>query len=778
MRAMLLITALVLVSSPLVAQSSARFTPEDMLEVVTYSPLDLSPDGRWLAANEAKARDRLGANNHRDFDPTFVRFTTGDLVIIDTQTGAQTKPLAGRGRVRFAEWSPDGTRLLVTILRPGAELPEAWVWNRADGRTSTVRMPTTHYVAETGEFHWSADGREVILALRSRAWRERAGQQFRLLTEGPIVRMSSREPFLGWEELARLGRLRSIVAVDVANGSIRDLVPETPIAGQFTIGGGTGSISADRTRLSFAIDTVSRTPYARLSVPGKRETRVIVPPSHPRHAQAQLQARLETEKALEVQWAEDGLRYAYAQDGRVFLGTLDGAVEGEDGRLRTIERQIAGPPQDAAGGDSRPVDNDESNDATRERRARENFALVRFDTGGGWALISNAEGFWEVDAEAGGRQLVVASDTAAGTPLFRFVDMSADGHALFFTSSVRTQWDRGIHRYDRMRRQLTALVRDAHRYSDVRLSKDGSTLVFNRAEGSRPPDLHTIAAAGGEPRRLTHANPRFDDPRLARTELISYLDADGSRQYGVVYYPPDYESGRTYPTILHLYEQFFDDGFEATDKMLNTHGYIVLRPSVPTRADPGYVNESWLKGATAAVNRLIEMGVADSARVGVYGCSYGGFATSLLVTQTNRFKAAIAIAPPTNMVSFYTESPRMGMRNMAFHEAHGDRQLNIAGTLWDAPVRYLQNSAVMAANRVSTPVLILSGGQDHNVPVGQSAELFYALRRLGKDVEWVNYLNAGHCTPWTTEEDFLDYQRRILNWFDEHLRREPRTAAG
>jgi dipeptidyl aminopeptidase/acylaminoacyl peptidase len=771
MRTTILLAGLAFLPGVTGGQAVPQFTPEDMLDVVTHTPLDLSRDGRWLAFNVSTVRDRLGVNNYRDFDPTHIRFIAGDLVVMDTRTGEETRPLTGRVGVRSAEWSPDGSRLLLIVVHSGAELPEALIWDRATGQTASVRVPDSHYVSETGEFHWIADGREVILSLRRRAWREKTAKDFGTLTSGPVVVMSSRHDFLGWEEMARLGRLRSIAAIDLTSGSVRELVPETPIAGQFTISGGTGSLSADGTRISFAVDTVSRTPYAKLSVPGKRESRVILPTSHARHDWALMQARLETEKALELAWSEDGRSYAYAKGGRVFVGSLDGATVGEEDTLLTTERQIAGPPADTTEAAARETPGSELPDSIREGKAEESFSLVRFDPQGAWLLALNKEGFWEVDATSGSRQLVLASDTAAGTPLFRFVDLSPTGDALYFTSSTRTHWERGIHRYDRANRRLSALVQDVHRYSDVRLSRDGSTMMFSRAEGSRPADLFVMPASGGPLRRLTHGNPRFDDPRLARTELISYLDVDGRSQFGVVYYPADYEPGRPYPTVLHLYEQFFDDAFEASDKMLNTNGYVVLRPSAPTKADPGYANESWLKGVSGAANKLIEMGVADSARLGVYGCSYGGFATSLLVTQTNRFKAAIAIAPPTDMFSFYTESPRMGMRNMAFHEAHGEWQLNIAGTLWEAPLRYLQNSAISAANRVSTPLLILSGGQDHNVPVGQSAELFYALRRLGKEVEWVNYVNAGHCTPYTTEEDFIDYHQRILDWFDEHLKK-------
>ena len=80
-------------------------------------------------------------------------------------------------------------------------------------------------------------------------------------------------------------------------------------------------------------------------------------------------------------------------------------------------------------------------------------------------------------------------------------------------------------------------------------------------------------------------------------------------------------------------------------------------------------------------------------------------------------------------------------------------------------------TAIMAADRIRTPLLILSGTEDHNVPVAQDAELFYALRRLGREVEWVNYRKGGHCMTYSTEDDFKDFNRRIVDWFDRHLKK-------
>ena len=132
---------------------------------------------------------------------------------------------------------------------------------------------------------------------------------------------------------------------------------------------------------------------------------------------------------------------------------------------------------------------------------------------------------------------------------------------------------------------------------------------------------------------------------------------------------------------------------------------------------------------TAAANKLIDMGVADPDRLGVQGTSYGGYATVLLITQTDRFKAAINISGKVDMMSFYTDSPRLGVRNTHAPEKSQDR---IGGTLWEYPERYssTRRSCTPIASRrrcCASPATRIQRARS------QSREMFYALRRLGKD---------------------------------------------
>jgi dipeptidyl aminopeptidase/acylaminoacyl peptidase len=181
----------------------------------------------------------------------------------------------------------------------------------------------------------------------------------------------------------------------------------------------------------------------------------------------------------------------------------------------------------------------------------------------------------------------------------------------------------------------------------------------------------------------------------------------------------------------------------------------------------GFPGEAWLKGVTAAANKLIEMGVADSARLAVQGQSYGGYATNLLVTQTNRFKAAVNISGKVDLISFYTDSPRLGVRNVNAAEKTQDR---IGATMWQQPQKYEAHSAILFADRITTPLMLITGEQDSNVPADNTREMYYALRRLGKEVVWVNYMNGGHGGGTASVEDFLDMERRVLEWYDAKLK--------
>jgi dipeptidyl aminopeptidase/acylaminoacyl peptidase len=377
---------------------------------------------------------------------------------------------------------------------------------------------------------------------------------------------------------------------------------------------------------------------------------------------------------------------------------------------------------------------------------------------------------WLIELANGARKMIAPiTDTISG-PRVTVAAWTEDGQTLYLSRASRTSWDRALIKVDRASGNADTLVKDGRIYGAPRLSKDGSRMALTIAASGLPADLWMAGARFDGAKRIMASNPQLAGRAMPRTELVKYLDADGRPQFGVLTLPPGARTNL--PTVFSVYEDFFDDTFDASTMYLASNGYAVMKPSVTF--DIGYPGEAWLKGVTASANKLIELGITDSAKLGVHGTSYGGYATNLLITQTNRFKAAINISGKVDMISFYTDSPRLGVRNVNAAERTQDR---IGATMWEQPQKYVQHSAVMFADRIRTPLLLMTGGEDHNVPALNTREMYFALRRLGRTVEWVNYVNGGHGIPMTNAAEFTDWHNRLLGWYDKYLKAPAKTPA-
>ncbi len=718
------------------AQLRARtpFTANDALDVTTAQIADLSADGRWLLVTTASRRDGLGVDYRRDTDPTYLRVSPARVSLIDTRDASQRDIFPTKVTVRSVQLSPDASRVAALVLRN--DRLEPVVWDRASGRTRTLPVPAGLYVAEASDLKWTADGTHVIVALHTDVWKREEAAEFARMTRGPVFVQDGSDPFLAWDKLRRDGNTRAVYSLDATTGKATELL-STAMYQSF-------QLSEDDSLITWQADNTKKTDYDVIFGTDSRLMARRVAGGAPMEL-------LPSVKGLSPMWARDGRHLAYSKDGRVFVRAIGDSAA----------RQIAGP--DSASAARAASD---TSPAARAARALERYSVVRWSPTADAVLLSNAHGLWLAPLSRGEMTLVIATnDTVPSTPRVSPVAWSDDGRYLYLAAASRTTWERGVTRFDRTTGQTMTLARDARLYGNVRLSKNGAVLVFSRGEGNRPQDLYVADAAMAGARQLTTLNPGLDAKTLATTRLINYHDADGKTRYGVVYLPAGYSTEQKYPTLFSVYEDFFDDTFDASLNVLSSQGYVVVKPSVGF--ETGFPGEAWLKGVTTSANALVEAGIADSSKLGLYGTSYGGYATNLLITQTGRFRAAVNVSGKVDMVSFYTDSPRLGVRNVHAAEKSQDR---IGATLWQQPQKYIAHSAIFFADRITTPLLLITGAQDPNVPAENTREMYYALRRLGKPVTWVNYMNSGHGTPGTTAEDFIDYHERISAFFDRHLK--------
>ena len=719
----------------------AAFTVDDMLDVVNLSIGDLSRDGRLLAASATTLRDRIGIDNSRYGDPTYVAPQLSQVYVIETQTGKTQQLFPEKRQVRNIRWSPDGSRLAL-LVRKG-DVFEPVIWDRASGRLAAVTLPAGRFVSANSELDWSPDGERLLFSTNSAEWRRNAAERFRYESSGPVVfHYSKTEPFLAWLELSRMSQLKSVAVCDVKSGQVREFLPEKRINSY--------DLSRDGSFLIYYEDITKKTDYETINgVDNHVQTASFA------GGQARTVIK-DTHGLTNIIWSRESRHYAYAKQGNIFFGSVD------DGEPRQLTGQK--PEEKTEPAAVKPAGEDAD-------KTKESYTPVRLSPAGDRLAATNRQGFWIVDTAAGSRELFLKTpeeDTQA--PRYQVVDWDSKGENLYLSYASRMKWERGLVRYNIAAKKLEDLIKDARIYGGFRQSDDGSTFVFLGGEGNRPQDLYVADSDFRSVRRLLESNPQLAARNLGKTELFTYLDADGKKLSGVLYYPVDYQAGKKYPTVFNIYEQFFDDTFNATITILNNNGYAVAQPSV--NLEIGHPGEAWAKGVTAAANKLIEMGIADPERLGVQGTSYGGYATNLLIAQTNRFKAAINISGKVNMVSFYTDSPRLGVRNTHAPEKSQDR---IGATLWQQPQKYIEHSAVMSADRIKTPLLLMTGELDSNVPARQAMEMYYALRRLDREVAWVQYTRGGHGMPTTSIDEVRDYHRRILDWYDMHLKKEAKA---
>jgi dipeptidyl aminopeptidase/acylaminoacyl peptidase len=309
------------------------------------------------------------------------------------------------------------------------------------------------------------------------------------------------------------------------------------------------------------------------------------------------------------------------------------------------------------------------------------------------------------------------------------------------------------------------------------LAAEGApVLAFSRETAGDYPDLWVTDPDLRSGRRVTSAGAQREGLLWSTARrLLDYKSAKGDPLQATLHLPAGYQEGQRYPTVVYIYERLspFHHRFWPPDpsgfspSLYTSAGYAVLMPDIRYHVDDPGMSAVW--SVLPALEAAVRTGVVDPARVGLHGHSWGGYQTAFLVTQTDKFRAAVAGAPLTNLISMYSSIYwNTGSANQPIFVSSQGR---FSGDFLDNLDAYVRNSPVFQAAKITTPLLLLHNDKDGAVDFNQGIELFNILRRLRKPVVMLQYEGENHGL--VKAENQRDYSTRMREFFDHHLRDAP-----
>ena len=299
------------------------------------------------------------------------------------------------------------------------------------------------------------------------------------------------------------------------------------------------------------------------------------------------------------------------------------------------------------------------------------------------------------------------------------------------------------------------------------ISSDGETLGFIQQSFDKPPEVW--AGKSGEWKQITHRNEGLR-PAWGKSVSLHWTTDIGKVQ-GWLTYPSDFDPAKKYPLIVRVHggpswavTPAWPTRWEYA-MALPSQGYFVFQPNprgsygqgekftAANVKDFGYGD---FRDIMAGVDEAIKSAPIDPQRIGLTGWSYGGYMTMWGVTQTNRFRAAVAGAGLSDWLSYYGEN-KIDQWMPPFFGAN----------VYDDPAVYAKSSPITFIKNVKTPTLVVVGDSDGECPPPQSYEFWHALRTLGVPTQLVIYPHEGH--EFADPAHSRDVMERAVAWFNQYL---------
>lgn len=726
-----------------------------MLEFPAYMPIGLSPDGKFVTYSTRDPLRRVAPKEVRFKETGVHMFVAGlDIWVADTQTGESKNITAGRGSNWAPAWSPDGKFLAFYSDRGG--VASLWVWQRS---TDTMHQISDLEIRSTfgWELQWTPDGKQVLVSLKSESIKPGpAFEKKEILPENDqesgkdgalTVRVfrsitseeeNSDENNLGTNFFDISDRKIDLALVDVASGEVNRIAKDVvPIWTR---------ISPDGTHVAFTNALGIRVPGTFTALldlelvsiaDGKQRTLAKAVPMGNGGGRA----------SMDVSWSPDSKTLVYPSvDGKTpdntFVVSLNGDIRAV---TETPHPQFQGKAVWDKEGDN-----------------------IYFVEGNSLWRVSASDGSAKKITQIPGKTIKVVVSYSINRDRAWSQD---NGKSIVLVAGDELK--NGFYRVNLNSGNSEILFEEEKRYgvSNIIASNKGKFIVFPAQDARRPEDLWITQGTMEASRQLTMLNPKISSATLGQRRIVEWTGREGKPQKGLLLLPGGYEPGQRYPLVAYVYpagilnsaNNFgFRSGF-LNLQLLASRGFAVLYPDMP-----GVLVSEPMKGiadiALPGIDKIVDMGIADPKRVGVMGHSFGGYATLSLIVQSTRFKAAVDSAGPSNLISGYGM-----MDNTGYSHPVATQEANMKLTIhpWEARDLYIRNSPWFFLDKVETPLLILQGTDDRAVSVEQANAVFVGLRRLGKDVVYVQYEGEGHVIQsWANQVDFVN---RYIDWFEKYL---------
>lgn len=406
------------------------------------------------------------------------------------------------------------------------------------------------------------------------------------------------------------------------------------------------------------------------------------------------------------------------------------------------------------------------------------FGVAGWTTGDQSVLIYDKLDIWEIKPD--GTSATRLTNGAAGEIRSRVVRLDADAEWIDRSQPIYI----GQFGLRSKKNGYATIAADgtvaSHLLLDKRVdrlakAKRADRFVYASQDFDDSPDYFAAGASLSGAAQITNTNPFMREYAWGRTELIEYKNRQGVPLQGILTYPAGYQPGRKYPMVVYMYEKLSDgvhffsppserDYYNAA--AFSANGYFYLQPDIVFRPrDPGL---SVVDAVGPAVQRVIAMGVVDPNQIGSIGHSWGGFDSAFLATHTKIFKASVAGAAITDLVSNYGNHHWSSGIAETDHIETGQQRMQVP--LYEDLQAYIRNSAIYTAHTMTTPLLLMTGDNDGTVHFHQSVALYNIARRAGRNVVMLTYGGEDHGLR--KRQNQIDYHHRIFEWFGHYLKGE------